>query len=132
MNYRKEVEPLFRSTPTSFFVTLYNLNYNIPIEKTGLAEEKQAFNVEKTGLQEEKQAFETRIAGLDVTAPTKGNIMKIYQKFGDNIVFSRADVMKVTGLTATPATELMRKLRNNGLIESAAGRGKYRFSETQD
>lgn len=40
--------------------------------------------------------------------------------------------MKVTGLTATPATELMRKLRNNGLIESAAGRGKYRFSETQD
>lgn len=132
VNYRKEVEPLFRSTPTSFFVTLYNLNYNIPIEKTGLAEEKQAFNVEKTGLQEEKQAFETRIAGLDVTAPTKGNIMKIYQKFGDNIVFSRADVMKVTGLTATPATELMRKLRNNGLIESAAGRGKYRFSETQD
>ena len=131
-NYRKEVEPLFRSTPTSFFVTLYNLNYNIPIEKTGLAEKKQAFNVEKTGLQEEKQAFETRIAGLDVTAPTKGNIMKIYQKFGDNIVFSRADVMKVTGLTATPATELMRKLRNNGLIESAAGRGKYRFSETQD
>ena len=131
-NYRKEVEPLFRSTPTSFFVTLYNLNYNIPIEKTGLAEKKQAFNVEKTGLQEEKQAFETRIAGLDVTAPTKGNIMKIYQKFGDNIVFSRADVMKVTGLTATPATELMRKLRNNGLIESAAGRGKYRFSKTQD
>lgn len=30
VNYRKEVEPLFRSTPTSFFVTLYNLNYNIP------------------------------------------------------------------------------------------------------
>ncbi len=132
VNYRSEVEPLFKSTPTSFFVTLYNLNYNVPVEKTGLAEEKQAFNVEKTGLQEEKQAFETRIAGLDVTAPTKGNIMKIYQKFGDNIVFSRADVMKVTGLTATPATELMRKLRNNGLIGSAAGRGKYRFSETQD
>ena len=132
VNYRKEVEPLFRSTPTSFFVTLYNLNYNIPIEKTGLAEEKQAFNFEKTGLQEEKQAFETRIAGLDVTTPTKGNIMKIYKHFGDKIVFSRADVMKVTGLTATPATELMRKLRNNGLIESAAGRGKYRFSETQD
>ena len=28
VNYRNEVEPLFRSTPTSFFVTLYNLNYN--------------------------------------------------------------------------------------------------------
>ncbi len=33
VNYRPEVEPKFRSTPTSFFVTLYNLNYNIPVEK---------------------------------------------------------------------------------------------------
>ena len=35
VNYRDEIEPLFRSTPTSFFVTLYNLNYSVPIEKTG-------------------------------------------------------------------------------------------------
>ncbi len=29
VNYRSEKEPLFRSTPTSFFVTLPNLNYDI-------------------------------------------------------------------------------------------------------
>lgn len=60
VNYRSEVEPQFRSTPTSFFVTLYNLNYNVPIEKTDL--------------QEKKQAFEALIAGLNISASTKENI----------------------------------------------------------
>ena len=33
--------------------------------------------------------------------------------------------------TATPATELMRKLKNREMIERVKGRGKYRFSEQQ-
>ena len=131
MNYRDEIEPLFRSTPTSFFVTLYNLNYSVPIEKTGLADKKQVFIDEKTDLQEKKQAFEVMVADLNVSAPTKENIMKMFQHFGFDTVFARADVMKVTGLTATPATELMRKLKNREMIERVKGRGKYRFSEQQ-
>lgn len=39
--------------------------------------------------------------------------------------------MEVTGLTATPATELMRKLKDIKLIESTKGRGKYKFSDPQ-
>ncbi|WP_368271182.1 ATP-binding protein [Enterocloster lavalensis] len=131
MNYRDEIEPLFRSTPTSFFVTLYNLNYSVPIEKTGLADKKQVFIDEKTDLQEKKQAFEVMVADLNVSAPTKENIMKMFQHFGFDTVFARADVMKATGLTATPATELMRKLKNREMIERVKGRGKYRFSEQQ-
>ncbi|WP_276950617.1 ATP-binding protein [Enterocloster lavalensis] len=131
VNYRDEIEPLFRSTPTSFFVTLYNLNYSVPIEKTGLADKKQVFIDEKTDLQEKKQAFEVMVADLNVSAPTKENIMKMFQHFGFDTVFARADVMKVTGLTATPATELMRKLKNREMIERVKGRGKYRFSEQQ-
>ena len=131
VNYRDEIEPLFRSTPTSFFVTLYNLNYSVPIEKTGLADKKQVFIDEKTDLQEKKQAFEVMVADLNVSAPTKENIMKMFQHFGFDTVFARADVMKVTGLTATPATELMRKLKNREMIERVKGRGKYKFSEQQ-
>lgn len=131
VNYRDEIEPLFRSTPTSFFVTLYNLNYSVPIEKTGLADKKQVFIDEKTDLQEKKQAFEVMVADLNVSAPTKENIMKMFQHFGFDTVFARADVMKATGLTATPATELMRKLKNREMIERVKGRGKYRFSEQQ-
>ena len=62
----------------------------------------------------------------------KKNIMKMYLHFGFDTVFARADVMKVTELTATPATELMRKLKNSELIARAKGRGKYRFFEQED
>lgn len=132
VNYSSEAEPMFRSTSTSFFVTLYNLNYSVPIEKAGLLNKKQAFDKEKTGLQEKKQVFEAVIAGLDVSAPTKEHIVKLFLYFGFDTVFARADIMKVTGLTATPATELMRKLKTKELIEHAKGRGKYKFAEPQE
>ena len=130
-NYRAELEPKFYSDGTSFQVTLYNLNYGQATGETGLADEKQAFDNEKTGLQDKKQALERLLTGLSASAPTKENILKLYMNFGVDTIFARADVMKVTGLTATPATELMRKMKEAKLIESAKGRGKYKFSEPQ-
>ncbi|MDO4304481.1 MAG: ATP-binding protein [Bacillota bacterium] len=131
INYCSGVEPLFRSTPTSFFVTLYNLNYNVPIDKTGVLAENQVFDEQKTGLQEKKQAFEVLISNLKISKPTKNNMLKIYMHFGSDTDFARADVMEITGLTSTPASELMRKLKSAGLVERARGRGKYKFIDPQ-
>ena len=131
-NYRAELEPKFYSDASSFQVTLYNLNYGQTMDKTGLVDEKQAFNDEKTGLQDEKQAFESLLAGLGVSAPTRKNILKLLQHFGFDTSFARADVMQVVGITATPATELMRKMKEAKLIESAKGRGKYKFVEPKE
>ena len=78
-----------------------------------------------------KQAIESLLAGLGFSAPTRENILKLFQHFGFDIAFARADVMQVTGITATPATELMRKMKEANLIESAKGRGKYQFTEPQ-
>ena len=142
-NYRSDLEPEFYSDASSFQVTLYNLNYSQTIcksrasdkeqafdnEKTGLQDEKQAFDNEKAGLQDEKQVFESLLTDLTVSIPTRENIIKLFQHFGFNTVFSRADVMQVIGITATPATELMRKMKKAKLIESAKGRGKYIFTE---
>lgn len=64
--------------------------------------------------------------------PTRENITKLYLHFGFVTVFARADVMEVIGITATPATELMRKMKEAKLIESAKGRGKYKFVEPKD
>ncbi len=107
------------------------MNYNVPIEKTDLADEKQAFNEEKIGLQEKKQAFEELLFALDLTVPTTANILKVFAQFGTETAFARADVMELTGLTATPATELMRKMKDNHLITATAKRGKYKFIEPQ-
>ncbi len=57
INYRSETKPVFKSTPTSFFVTLYNLNYNIPIGKTGLQEKKQALRTKNRPLTQQSQAL---------------------------------------------------------------------------
>ena len=131
-NYRAELEPKFYSDGTSFQVTLYNLNYGQTTGETGLVDEKQAFDSEKTGPQIKKQAFESLLAGLGTSAPTKENILKLFQHFGFDTVFARTDVMRVAGITATPATELMRKMKAANLIESAKGRGKYMFVEPKE
>ncbi len=108
------------------------MNYEQPIEKTGLVGQKQALDDKKTGLYEKKQVVETMISGLNVSAPTRKNIMELYDNFGFDVIFTRADVMKITGLTATPASELMRKLKGNNLIEGVKGRGKYKFIEPKE
>lgn len=127
VNYRPELEPKFYSDISTFKVTLYNLNYNVPVEKIGVSDEKQAFDEEKTDLQDKKQVFEELLLALDFTTPTKSNILKVFTQVGTETAFARADVMEFTGLTATPATELMRKMKANNLIKSTAKRGKYKF-----
>ena len=63
-NYRPEVEPKFYSTATSFWVTLYNLNYNVPVERTGFSGRKQVSETPETGFSERKQVFETSKTGF--------------------------------------------------------------------
>ena len=131
-NYRAELEPKFYSDVTSFQVTLYNLNYGQTTDGTGLANEKQTLDDEKTGLQDKKQAFESLLTGLGASAPTRENMLKLFHSFGFDIAFARADVMQIVGITATPATELMRKMKEARLIESTRGRGKYKFVEPKE
>lgn len=122
-NFRTDLEPKFYSDVTSFQVTLYNLNYG----KTTDSDKKQAFGNEKTGLQNKKQVFESLLTGLDFSTPTRENILNLFHSFGFDTVFARVDVMQVAGITATPATELMRKMKESNLIERVQGRGKYKF-----
>ena len=52
-----EVEPMFRSTP-HHFATLYNLNYNVPIEKVLIDPEKVAVDGENVLIASEKLLIE--------------------------------------------------------------------------
>ena len=127
--YDESLALVFESTRNACFVTLYNLNYYGKEEKAGLEEEKQAFEEGKTGFADKKQAFEATLTQIAFTKPTKENIWKLFELYRDTGVFSRKDVMSATTLTATPATELITKMKNADLIEPAKGqgRGKYRF-----
>lgn len=103
-NYRSEVEPLFRSTSSSFFVTLYNLNYNVPVDSINMLREevlydakwasdkqKQALDEPKKGLHDKKKALDEQKTGLhemlfpndfidnlNVSTPTKDNKKSLF------------------------------------------------------
>ena len=60
---------------------------------------------------------------------TAGNIRKLREAFPEGEIFGRTEVMKVLGLKASGASELLMKLRKSGMVEavSGQGKGKYRF-----
>ena len=115
VNYRLELEPKFYSDATSFWVTLYNLNYNVTIDEIGVGAKKQP--------------FEGKVNKLRMSIHTKGRILRLYDVIGLNTFFSRADIMRITGLTSSTAGDLIKKMKNENLIESVAGhgKGKYKF-----
>lgn len=98
-------------------------------EETVVSEQKQLFGEEETVVSEKNQLFERQVSGLRVSEPTKEKMMQLYEQLGGNAIFSRADIMRITGITSSPAGELIRKLKKENLVESVTGhgKGKYRF-----
>ena len=128
VNYRGEVEPLFQSTPTSFFVTLYNLNYNISVGKVLIDREKVLIDREKVLFASENLSIQNYIDGLDATKATKEKARILFTQMGFDDVFGRNDIMKITGVSITAAGNLITKLKKAGLIEAVSGYGKGKYT----
>ncbi len=128
VNYRPELEPKFSSTSTSFFVTLYNLNYNVPIEKVLIAPRNLSIGGEKVLISPSNLLIDL-IDGLDCKKGTKEKAKKLFATMNFDGVFGRKDIMEITGVSITAAGNLLNTLKEAGLIEqvSGNGNGKYRF-----
>ncbi len=133
-NFREELEPKFYSDFSSFHVTLYNLNYNVPIEKAGVSDENQLFDGQKPVVLAGNQLFETLLWGLKSKMSTKETAIKLFHEFGFDLAFARAEIMELAGVTSSPAGDLIKKLKEAGLIEavSGQGKGKYKFIEPKE
>ena len=131
-NYRDELEPKFYSDASSFQVTLYNLNYGTD-EKVAVGEEKVALEQEKVAFEAKKVAFEHFISELKLNKPTKDNILSLFESFGYDVPFSRADVIELCGLAPSSAGKMLSKIKEFDLIIPATeqGRGKYIFIEVK-
>ena len=132
-NYREELESEFYSDVTSFQVTLYNLNYGTN-EKVIVEEEKVALEQGKVAFEVKKVAFERSISKVKLNKPTKDNIMSLFENFGYDVPFARVDVIELCNLAPSSAGKMLNKIKELGLIVSAAeqGRGKYVFVETKE
>ena len=131
-NYRDELEPKFYSDASSFQVTLYNLNYGTD-EIGAVGEEKVALEQEKVAFEAKKVAFERSISELKLNKPTKDNILSLFESFGYDVPFSRADVIELCGLAPSSAGKMLSKIKEFDLIAPATeqGRGKYIFIEVK-
>ena len=67
--------------------------------------------------------------GRSITPTTMAKITKIREAFPGEAIFGRVDVMKVTGLKPSQASELLKAMALRGVIEPVTGhgKGKYRF-----
>ena len=52
VNYKENLEPKIYSDNKSFWVTLFNLNYDVPIEKVAIGDEKVAIGDKKLAIEE--------------------------------------------------------------------------------
>lgn len=127
-NYRDELEPKFYSDASSFQVTLYNLNYGTD-ENGAVGEEKVVLEQEKVAFEAKKAAFERSISELKLNKPTKDNILSLFESFGYDVPFSRADVIGLCGLAPSSAGKMLSKIKEFDLIVPVTeqGRGKYIF-----
>lgn len=130
VNFRPELEPKFSSTPTSFFVTLYNLNYNVPIAEKTVEYEKVVVENDKVAIDGKKVAFERRLSEVAANAPTKNKARVLFDSYGCNGVFGRAEIMQMFGVASSSAGKFLNKLKELHFIEpvSGQGKGKYKFA----
>lgn len=98
------------------------IKQDIGDEKQDIEDTKQDID-RKTILSEQMQK-----AGL--SGKTTTNTLALYDAFGVNRFFGRTDVVAVLKLTPSPASALLKRLAEAGIIEpvSGMGKGKYRFA----
>jgi predicted HTH transcriptional regulator len=137
-------DPLFEEFGDGFKVTLFRKVSNATEllqgkndsneEKTVVSEEKQLIEKEKTVVSKEKpvdseksQSFEQMMEQLKFSKPTENNIRILHDHIGDDVIFARADIIQITGITSSPAGDLIKKMKNAQLIEEIKGQGKGRY-----
>lgn len=89
--------------------------------KQDIGEQKQDIDI--------KKIFGEEMGEASFSVRTVRNIEKLYLAFGNRVVFGRTDIMKVLGITASPASALAKKLLDAAILVPVRekGKGKYLF-----
>ncbi|MGI6021211.1 MAG: cell filamentation protein, partial [Lachnospiraceae bacterium] len=92
---------------------------------------KANIETQKADIGKPKANIEAKLANIDdvVLSKTKEYIVKLYAECGISEFFGRSVVERITGLKSTRASELIKLMLDNDIIENVQGhgKGKYRF-----
>ena len=105
---------------------------SIGIEKPHIGDKKLPIGDGKLHIGEEELHIESALTELDITQPTKENILKLLRGLGTAEIFGRSDICKVAGLHERAASYLLGTMLRHCLLDTVKGhgKGKYRFRST--
>ena len=92
--------------------------------KVDIKQTKVDINQPKVDIKEKLVQYNTKLKGK-----TMDHIVTIYDTYRENQIFGRTQVVEVTGLKPARASQLLKFLVDNNIIEvvQGHGKGKYRF-----
>ena len=84
---------------------------------------------EKANIENEKAYIRKRLMDIPtaVSEKTIRYVIALFEKYGREQIFGRACVEEITGLKSTRASELLKMLLENQVIESVKGHGKGKY-----
>ncbi len=117
-------EPVFTSSATSFFVTLYNLNYGDSL----MSNKKVAHEDGKVAHEDGKVALEECMMIHGYSVRERDRVFQILETYGFEADFRRKDLVGQLELAPSSVGKFLRKLEQTGLIVSGNGHGLYRMN----
>lgn len=107
------------------------LNENYPLHNRTLHISGTFKEVKKPDIGAAKPDIDTLKPDIENTfrPKTASHILKLQEAFVEQAIFGRSDVMKVLGIKASRASDLLKEMAEHEVIEPVAGqgKGKYRF-----
>ena len=111
-------------------VTLLMLPDTADTEKPPIGAKKLDIGTEKLDIETEQPLVHTKLEAIGFSLPTRCNIERLIANITPEEVFGRSRIEEILDLSHGAASNLLRTMKENGLLESIKGRGKgkYRFT----
>ena len=111
---------------------LFGTNHELKNRVMHIKHAKQDIDDEKQDIRERKPDYKYSIcinSLCSFTQKTRLHIEKLHKEYGADTVFGRKEVMELLSLTASPASDLIKKMLSKDLLDPVigSGKGKYRF-----
>ena len=105
-----------------------SLHISQALSKQDIGEEKRDIGSEKQDI-DSLFPYGNILNSVGVSAKTADHVRRMFAAYGFETIFGRGDVTELLGITASPASTLLKKLVDMGITEAVngLGKGKYRF-----